>query len=244
MTSSFLHNRCDMAFIEPMHRNKPNITYLLSSTMHMPTLGSHYLHQRKYHCGATVEFDISFVHIEMVQEVENLLIHLSYRVSTTTVNTLEPRQNGRHFVEDIFKRMFFNENIWISIEISLKFVSQGPINNIPALVQIMAWRRPGDKPLCEPMMISLPTHICVTRPQWVNLVPQGAGVSAAIPLTYLSQYNPFLAQDIQQEGNILLYNVSSIKYRYWWFFIFHWMKSLDQMGNRCIFTSLIMIASI
>ena len=40
--------------------------------------------------------------------------------------------------------------------------------NIPALVQIMAWRRPGDKPLSEPMMVSLLTHICVTRPQWVK----------------------------------------------------------------------------
>ena len=32
----------------------------------------------------------------------------------------------------------------------------------------MAWRRPGDKPLSESMMVRLPTHICVTRPQWVN----------------------------------------------------------------------------
>ena len=36
------------------------------------------------------------------------------------------------------------------------------------LVKIMAWRRPGDKPLSEPMMVRLPTHICVSRPQWVN----------------------------------------------------------------------------
>ena len=33
----------------------------------------------------------------------------------------------------------------------------------------MAWRRPGDKPLCGPIMVKLLTHICVTRPQWVNL---------------------------------------------------------------------------
>ena len=46
----------------------------------------------------------------------------------------------------------------------------GPINNIPALVQIMAWRRPGDKPLSEPMITYLLTHICVTRPQWINLL--------------------------------------------------------------------------
>ena len=63
---------------------------------------------------------------------------------------------------------FFNENVWISINISLKFVPRGPINNIPALVQVMAWCRPGDKPLSEPMMVRLPTHICVSRPQWVN----------------------------------------------------------------------------
>ena len=38
------------------------------------------------------------------------------------------------------------------MEISLKFVPKGPINTIPALVQIMAWRQSGDKPLCEPML--------------------------------------------------------------------------------------------
>ena len=49
-----------------------------------------------------------------------------------------------------------------------KFVPKGPINNIPVLVQIMAWRRISDKPLSEPMMVSLLTHICAIRPQWVN----------------------------------------------------------------------------
>ena len=83
-------------------------------------------------------------------------------------NTLRPRRNEQHFADDIFKRIFFNENVRISIKISLKFVPKGPINIIPALVQIMAWRRSGDKPLSEPMMVSLPTHICVIRPQWVN----------------------------------------------------------------------------
>ena len=81
------------------------------------------------------------------------------------VNTLRPIQNGRHFADDNFKRISLNENDRISIEISLKFVTKVPINNIPVLVQIMAWRRPGDKPLSEPMMVRLPTHICVTRPQ-------------------------------------------------------------------------------
>ena len=84
------------------------------------------------------------------------------------VKSLRPRQNGCHFAENIFKYIFLNDNAWISIKISLKFVPKGPINNIPAFVQIMAWCRPGDKPLSEPMMIRLLTHICVTRPQWVK----------------------------------------------------------------------------
>ena len=84
------------------------------------------------------------------------------------LNTLRPRQNGRHFADDTFKRIFMNENVRVSINISLKFVPKGLINNIPALVLIMAWCRPGDKPLSEPMMVTLLPHICVTRPQWVN----------------------------------------------------------------------------
>ena len=113
-------------------------------------------------------------------------INVNPMVSVTWVtrcflNTLRPRQNGRHFADDIFKWIFFNENVWISLKISLKFVPQGPINNIPALVQIMAWRRPGDKSLSEPMMVRSLTHICVTRPQWVNTLSRDK--MAAIFLT-------------------------------------------------------------
>ena len=86
----------------------------------------------------------------------------------TPLNTLRPRQNDHRFPDGIFKYIFLNENIEISIGISLKFVPNGPMNDIPSLVQTMAWRRPGDKPLPETMMASLLTHICVTRPQWVN----------------------------------------------------------------------------
>ena len=84
------------------------------------------------------------------------------------INTLRLRQDGRLFPEDIFKIIFFNENVQFLIKISLTFVPKAQINNIPALVEIMAWRQPGDKPLSEPMMVSLLTHICVTWPQWVK----------------------------------------------------------------------------
>ena len=68
-------------------------------------------------------------------------------------NTWRPRQNGRPYVDDTFKRIFLNENVRISIKISQKLVPKGPINNNPAMVQIMAWRRSGDKPLSEPMIV-------------------------------------------------------------------------------------------
>ena len=51
--------------------------------------------------------------------------------------------DGRHFPDDFFKWIFLNESVWISINISLKFVPRGPINNIPTLVQVMVWRRIG-----------------------------------------------------------------------------------------------------
>ena len=72
------------------------------------------------------------------------------------INSLRPGQNGRHF------RDILNAISWMKMnKFKLKFhgsVPNGPINNIPALVQIMAWRRSGDKPLCEPIMVSVLTH--------------------------------------------------------------------------------------
>ena len=69
-----------------------------------------------------------------------------------TVNSSPLEQNGRFFPDDIFKCIFMNEQFRILIRISLKFVPKDPINNIPALVEIMVWRRSGDKPLFEPML--------------------------------------------------------------------------------------------
>ena len=93
---------------------------------------------------------------------------LTYMSNWYALNSLRPRLNRRPFADDIFKCIFLNENEWILPRISLKYVPKVRINNNPALVQIMAWRRRGDKPLSEPMMVSLLTHICVTRPQWVK----------------------------------------------------------------------------
>ena len=112
----------------------------------------------KYDCEAVDSMDI--LQIKLIAEalVPN---------QVTPLNTLKLSQNGCHFTE-VLKCIFLNENLWISLRISLKFIPKVPINNIPALVQIMARHRSDNKPLSEPMMVSFLMHICVPRPQWVN----------------------------------------------------------------------------
>ena len=67
--------------------------------------------------------------------------------------TLRPKQNCRHFPDDIFKCIFLNEKVWLLIKMSWKFVPNGPFDDIIAVGHIMAWRRPGDKPLSEPIWL-------------------------------------------------------------------------------------------
>ena len=61
------------------------------------------------------------------------------------LNTLRPRQNCHHLAEDIFKCIFLNQNDAIEI-------TKVPIENKPTMVQIMAWRHPGDRPSSEAKM--------------------------------------------------------------------------------------------
>ena len=88
---------------------------------------------------------------------------------TFPLNKMRPRKSGRYLTDDIFKCIFLNEHFWIQITISLIFSLDGQMINIPSLVPILAWRRPGDKPLSEPIVVSLMAHICITPPQWVNI---------------------------------------------------------------------------
>ena len=66
-----------------------------------------------------------------------------------------------HFLE--WRCINFNQDF-------TEICSKCSVNNFPSLVQITAWRRPGDKPLSEPVMVNFLTHICVTRPQWVKVL--------------------------------------------------------------------------
>ena len=67
-------------------------------------------------------------------------------------NTLTLRQNGCHFADNIFKRIFLNANCCILKQTSLRFIPEGLIDNMSVLVQVRAWHRTGDKPLPEQML--------------------------------------------------------------------------------------------
>ena len=71
---------------------------------------------------------------------------------TGTINSSPLDKMAAILADDIFNCIFLSENDRIPIRISLKYVPRSPIDNKAALVQVMAWRRTGDKPLPEPMM--------------------------------------------------------------------------------------------
>ena len=54
----------------------------------------------------------------------------------------------------------------------VKFVPKGPIESVPALVQIMAWYRTGNKSLSEPMM----AYLCITRPNELTHCPRDVAI--------------------------------------------------------------------
>ena len=112
--------------------------------------------------------DVVGTQFGMCEEMLSFVVLVLNPAQLHTFNSLRPRQYGCQFADVIFKCIFLNENVWISILISFKLVPKGPINSIPYLVKIMAWRRLGDKPLSAPIMVSLLMYICITQPQWVN----------------------------------------------------------------------------
>ena len=135
--------------------------------------------------------------------------------TTSGFNSFLPAQNGRHFADNIFECISLNENVWISFKISLKFVPKVPINNIPALVQMMAWRRPGDKPLSEPMMVTLLTQIFVTRPQWVN-------PSSSPPHVYMTKLGQYCACKYPNTSIVQGLQTAHGWWKSWTCFYGHW----------------------
>ena len=129
--------------------------------------------------------------------------------NTVKLNTLRPRQHGRHFADGTFKRIFLNKNVEISIKISLKFVPKGRINNISALVQVMAWRRPGDKPLSEPMVVRLLT--------WGRETTTQLSLSSSIPVTIWNISQQIAARLLKLAPDCLCW---SLKNRHFLFNVF------------------------
>ena len=84
--------------------------------------------------------------------VQVFKVHFIQLLYVVFVNSPAPGQNGRHFTVDNFKHILMNEKFCISIRISLKVIPNSLIDNESALIQVMAWRRAGDKPLPEPLL--------------------------------------------------------------------------------------------
>ena len=126
-----------------------------------------------------------------INDTETLQIHVIHNTETFIIfahtptyprtHTHAPKQPITHPPARPFthiKWSLFHSRHFQTRVLELKYINcdwdftegcpKGPTNNILASVQIMAWRRPGDKPLSDPMMVSLLTHICVTLPHWVK----------------------------------------------------------------------------
>ena len=108
---------------------------------------------------------------DILRPEELILICVVYHFTQNVIYTL-PLRKIADISQTTFSTAFVLDAVMrTSSDSSRKYVPKGWINSIPALVQIMAWGRSGDKPLYAPIMTSLLTHTCtqtcVTRPQWI-----------------------------------------------------------------------------
>ena len=81
-------------------------------------------------------------------------------------DTLRPRPNGQYFVDDIFKGISWNENVWIVVDISLKFIREGPTDNKSSLVRKMTRHRQVSGHYLNQWWSRLPMGICVAQPRY------------------------------------------------------------------------------
>ena len=110
-----------------------------------------------------------YIGICQAGEVCNLKCMVSMIV-TSSFNSSSPGLNGHHFTDNICRSIFVNEKIWILIKNWLKFVPKGPIDNDTALVQIMAWRQIGDKPLSK-LMLTRFTNVTLGGDELISTQP-------------------------------------------------------------------------
>ena len=110
----------DISPLMPMHQDPLLVSWMVTFYMYVPS--------------------IEIMQCYKIQKLSWFLSVFSTEVCFI-VNTLRPRQNGRHFPHDISKCIFLNENVSVAIAILLKFVPTVPIDNKATLFHIMAWRR-------------------------------------------------------------------------------------------------------
>ena len=89
-------------------------------------------------------------------------------LSLVKINSSPPPPIPHPRPQDKMAAIFLNALPWIPIGISLKFVPKSWIDNKLALIQVMARRRTGAKPLPNQCWPDTLTHICGTRGRWVN----------------------------------------------------------------------------
>ena len=123
------------------------------------------LHFRYWQCRWYGFAQSCWINLKLFLNHKHLLLNLCYQSHNQNKSFLALTHGGQDKMAAIFQTTFSNALTWMKMY-EFRFII--PINNIPALVQIMAWCHPGDKPLSEPRMVTLLMHICVTRSQWVD----------------------------------------------------------------------------
>ena len=101
-------------------------------------------------------------------KIWNLMNPMKSKIFDLKINTLRLRQNGRHFANDLFKRIFVNEKVRIFVQISLKFILECPINNNQHWFRWWLGAKKATSHYLNQWWSSLLMHIWVTRPQWVK----------------------------------------------------------------------------
>ena len=151
MLEQSLNIKFGLSVVSRKHIVQPNISKV-HKIMTLNT-GTAHIHNSSYRleCGAAWPVPNISRHfpdyiLRCIFFIENVWI---------SINTLRPIQSGRRFADDVFKCIFLMEMYEFCLKFHWSLFLRLPINNIPALVQIMAWRRSGDKPLSEPIMLSL-----------------------------------------------------------------------------------------
>ena len=104
----------------------------------------------KYHAIMQNYLCISYIFYNLYSSF--MCLNIAQYLWWEIINSSLPGQNGRHLGKDIFKCISWMGMTKIPIRISLKLVPRSPVGNKPALVQVMAWCRSGDRPLTGPML--------------------------------------------------------------------------------------------